>query len=208
MTIAPATKIDLKKELAYLYHASAQAVTLVEVPPLQFLMIDGAGDPNSAPAYQAAVEALYSVAYGLKFLLKRECGLDYTVMPLEGLWWAADMREFSVERKGEWLWTMLLMQPPAVTPALFAQALEQAQRTKNLPALAKLRLEPFVEGHAAQILHRGPYAAEGPTVARLHAFIAEQGRHLRQKHHEIYLSDPRRAAPEKMKTVIRQPIAP
>ncbi len=210
MSNAAITKTDLKKELAYLYNPSAQEVTLVRVPSLQFLMIDGAGDPNSAQEYQAAVEALYSMAYSLKFLLKQECSRDYTVMPLEGLWWVSDMREFSVERKGDWLWTMMILQPQEVTAARFAQALEQTQRKKNQPALAKLRLERLDEGLAAQILHRGPYSAEGPTVARLHNFIAEQGATLdglRRKHHEIYLSDPRRAVPEKMKTVIRQPIA-
>jgi len=203
-------KTDLKKELADLYNPSAKDVGWVDVPPLQFLMIDGAGDPNSAQEYQEAVAALYSVAYGLKFLLKQEHRLDYTVMPLEGLWWVPDMRGFSVERKGDWLWTMLIMQPPEVTTALFEQAFEQVQRQKNPPALAKLRLERFAEGRAAQIMHRGPYSAEGPTVARLHAAIAAQGGTfdgLQQKHHEIYLSDPRRSAPEKMKTVIRQPIA-
>ena len=176
---------------------------------MPFLMIDGAGNPNTSQEYQQAVEALYAVAYALKFLLKKEQGIDYAVMPLEGLWWAPDMREFSVEHKETWLWTMLIAQPQEVTAALFERAREQVQRKKSSPALAKLRLEPFQEGLAAQIMHLGPYAAEAPTIARLHAFIREQGYAFdgsRQKHHEIYLSDPRRSAPEKMRTVIRQPM--
>jgi hypothetical protein len=208
--VAPSgTKVDLKKRLSHLYNPSATEVAVVEVPALQFLMIDGAGDPNTAQEYKEAIEALYGVAYTLKFLLKKEQGLDYPVMPLEGLWWTPDMREFSAEHKEHWLWTMMIMQPEEVTAAHFEQARAQVQRKKDSPALAKLRLEQFHEGLAAQIMHIGPYAAEAPTIARLHAFIREQGYAFdgtRQKHHEIYLSDPRRAAPEKMKTVLRQPI--
>jgi hypothetical protein len=203
------TKVDLKKQRADLYHPSTKEVAVVEVPTMPFLMIDGAGNPNTSQDYQEAVEALYAVAYALKFLLKKEQGVDYAVMPLEGLWWTPGMREFSVEHKERWLWTMLIAQPEEVTAALFERAREQAQRKKPSPALAKLRLEPFQEGLAAQIMHLGPYASEGPTIARLHAFIREQGYIFdgsRQKHHEIYLSDPRRSAPAKMRTVIRQPM--
>jgi hypothetical protein len=203
------TKVDLKKQRADLYNPSPKDVTVVEVPTMPFLMIDGAGNPNTSQDYQQAVEALYAVAYALKFLLKKEQGVDYAVMPLEGLWWAPDMREFSVEHKETWLWTMLIAQPQEVTAALFERAREQVQRKKPSPAQAALRLEEFHEGLAAQIMHLGPYVAEGPTIARLHAFIREQGYAFdgsRQKHHEIYLSDPRRAAPEKMRTVIRQPM--
>jgi hypothetical protein len=203
------TKVDLKQQRAELYHPSPNEVSVVEVPTMPFLMIDGAGNPNTSQEYQQAVEALYAVAYALKFLLKREQGIDYAVMPLEGLWWTPGMREFSVEHKETWRWTMLIAQPQEVTAALFERAREQVQRKKLSPALANLRLEGFCEGLAAQIMHLGPYAAEGPTIARLHAFIREQGSTFdgtRQKHHEIYLSDPRRAAPEKMRTVIRQPM--
>jgi hypothetical protein len=203
--------VDLKKQQADLYHPSAKEVAEVEVPSTPFLMIDGAGNPNTSQEYQQAVEGLYAVAYALKFLLKKEQGIDYAVMPLEGLWWAPDMRDFSVEHKETWRWTMMIAQPQEVTAALFERTREQVQRKKPSPALAKLRLEEFHEGLAAQIMHLGPYAAEGPTIARLHAFIREQGYTFdgtRQKHHEIYLSDPRRTAAEKMKTVIRQPMAP
>ncbi|MGI8586682.1 MAG: GyrI-like domain-containing protein [Chloroflexia bacterium] len=209
MSSATTKKMDLKKGLAQLYNPSAKEVTEIDVPPMRFLMIDGAGDPNNAPEYQEAVEALYSLAYALKFMLKKEQGVNYSVMPLEGLWWATDMSEFSVERKGDWQWTMMIMQPQEVDAALFEQALEQARGKKSSPALAKLRLELFDEGHAAQIMHLGPYSAEGPTVARLHNFIAERGYTLdglRGKHHEVYLSDPRRSSAEKMKTIIRQPL--
>ncbi len=203
------TKRDLKKQLGHLYNPSAKEVTVVEVPAMHFLMIDGAGNPNTLQDYQQVLEALFGVAYTLKFLLKKEQGMDCAVMPLEGLWWTPDMREFSVEHKETWLWTMMIAQPEQVTAELFERAREQVQRKKNSAALAKLRLEPFHESLAAQIMHLGPYAAEGPTIARLHDFIREQGYTFdgdRQKHHEIYLSDPRRAAPAKMRTVIRQPM--
>ncbi len=203
------TKVDLKKQHADLYAPSANEVSVVDVPALTFLMIDGMGDPNISEDYQKAVEALYGLSYALKFLLKKEQGLDYVVMPLEGLWWVPDMRAFSIEHKEDWLWTMMIVQPAEVTATLFERARTEVQRKKPSPALGQVRLETFHEGLAAQIMHRGPYAAEGPTVARLHDFIREQGYtfdEIRPKHHEIYLSDPRRAAPDKMRTVLRQPI--
>ncbi|HRW06481.1 MAG TPA: GyrI-like domain-containing protein [Caldilineaceae bacterium] len=200
-------KIDHKKELKHLYNPSTKQCAIVDVPAMNFLMIDGSGDPNRAQAYQEAVEALYAVAYTLKFMVKKgEQAIDYTVMPLEGLWWVPDMAEFSVSQKDKWLWTMLIMQPDFVTADLVDAAMAETAK-KNPPALPKLRFESFTEGVAAQIMHIGPYAAEAPTIARLHAFIAEEGNTLRGKHHEIYLGDPRRTAPEKLKTVIRQPMA-
>lgn len=199
------TKIDLKKTLPQLYNPSAKEVVLIDVPPLAYLMIDGQGDPNTSAEYAAAVEALFSLAYALKFHLKRTQERDYTVMPLQGLWWAEDMQQFSVERKDEWLWTMMILQPGEVTSEMFEQMVAEVTKKKKLATLAKVRLETYHEGPVAQIMHRGPYSAEGPTVARLHACIAEHGYSLSGKHHEIYLSDPRKTAPEKMKTVIRQP---
>jgi hypothetical protein len=172
-------------------------------------MVDGAGDPNTAVAYREAVEALYSVAYTLKFAIKREMGRDFRVMPLEGLWWADDLSDFMSGRKDAWRWTALIAQPDVVTAGHVDEAVRQLARKKELPALSRLRLEPFTEGLAAQLLYLGPYADEAPAIARLHAFIREQGYEFdghTQKHHEIYLSDPRRTAPEKLKTIIRQPV--
>lgn len=200
-------KVDFKKHLSHLYNPSAKEVALVDVPAMQFLEIDGTGDPNTSQDWQAAVEALFAVAYGLKFLLKKAQGADYVGMPLEGLWWTPDMGEFSIERKADWLWTMMIAQPQEVTADSFEQAREQAQRKKPSLALAALRLEAYHEGPAAQIMHIGSFATEGSTVARVHTFIQQHGYLLARKHHEIYLSDPRRAAPEKMRTVIRQPVA-
>ncbi len=203
-----ASTLDLKRERKDLYQPPTGSATVVETPDMRFLAIDGAGDPNTAPAYAQAVEALYAVAYTIKFLLKNEQGINYTVLPLEGLWWTPDMREFSMEHKENWLWTMMIRQPEEVTTTLMERAREQVQRKKPSPALEKLRLESFHEGRAAQIMHMGPYAAEGPAIAKLHAFIREHGYAFdgsQQKHHEIYLSDPRRTAPEKLKTIVRQP---
>jgi hypothetical protein len=197
--------IDYKKELKQLYAPSAKEVVQVEVPPLHFLMIDGQGDPNTAPEYVTAVETLYALAYALKFKVKRGAsGVDFAVMPLEGLWWGADIDWHDAGQRTSWQWTMMIMQPEHVTAALFEQALAE---TKKKPALAldRVRFERYDEGLAAQILHIGPYATEGPTIARLHAFIEQHGRTLRGKHHEIYLGDPRKSAPEKLRTVIRQP---
>ncbi len=202
------SKIDPKQRLGALYRPPAREITLVDVPEMAFLMVDGTGDPNTSQDYRQAIEALYGVAYMLKFMLKKELGLDSTVMPLEGLWWTPDMREFRAENKGQWLWTMMVMQPDEVTSALFERAREQMRRKRPSPALESMRLERFHEGLSAQVMHVGPYAAEGPTIARVHAFLRERGYTFdgrEQKHHEIYLSDPGRVVPEKMRTVVRQP---
>ncbi len=199
-------KIDLKKELRHLYSPSAKAVSVVDVPPLNFLMLDGRGDPNTSPAYAEAVEALYALAYALKFKIKKsKAGVDYAVMPLEGLWWVDDMRQFSVKDKEAWKWTMMIVQPEYVTPALCVETSGEVEKKKALPALSKIRFESYHEGQAAQILHIGPYSEEEPTIAKIHAFIIQSGYQLSGKHHEIYLKDPRRSAPDKLQTVIRQP---
>ncbi len=174
---------------------------------MNFLMIGGAGDPNTSQEYKGAIEALYGVSYTLKFMVKKgKPAMDYAVMPLEGLWWVDDMTQFSPEKKYMWKWTSMIMQPDFVTPELFNKALGEVKRKKDLPALERMRLESFHEGLSAQITHMGPYAAEGPTIEKLHNFIRGNGYELTGKHHEIYLSDPRKSVPEKMKTIIRQPM--
>ncbi len=199
-------KLDFKRDFKQLYSPSAKDAGLVEVPKLNFLMIDGTGDPNTATEYKAAVEALYSLAYTLKFMLKKAEVLDYGVPSLEGLWWTEKIEEFSLDDKSNWLWTMMIMQPEQITLDLVEQARNQAEKKKNLTELTQIRFETFDEGLAAQIMHLGPYANEAPTVEKLHKFITENGYSFRGKHHEIYLSDPNRSAPENMKTIIRQPI--
>ena len=202
-----AEKLDLKKALAPLYGPSAKTVSEVEVPPLSYLMVDGMGDPNTSQAYKDAIEALYSVSYTLKFASKKSGGPDWGVMPLEGLWWADDMDVFTRAQKDEYRWTAMILQPDFVTAADVKSAVAELRRKgKDLPALTLLRLKTLKEGRAAQVMHIGPFAGEGPTIERVHAFIAEQGRKLHGKHHEIYLSDIRRGDPAKWKTVIRQPM--
>jgi hypothetical protein len=200
-------KIDLKRERQHLYRPPSDHVVLVEVPAMQFLMVDGRGDPNRAPSFQEAVEALYAVSYHLKFMVKRsESALDYGVMPLEGLWWTEDMSAFSVDDKSRWEWTIMIMQPDFVSREQVDSAVSEVGRKKDLPALQKIRFEVFEEGKAAQIMHIGPFAGEGPTVEKVHDFIEERGFVRRGKHHEVYLSDIRRADPAKWRTIIRQPI--
>lgn len=201
-------KLDLKKTYKHLYNPPATVPQWVDVPPLNALMINGSGDPNVSQDYAHAIETLYAVAYTLKFMSKNQAGIDYTVLPLEGLWWAEDMDAFSLLRKHEWLWTALIVQPEHISAEMVTAAIEQARAKKNPAALDKLRFDTYHEGLSAQIMHLGPYAAEGPTIERLHAWIEMQGYTYRgaKHHHEIYLSDPRRVAPEKMKTIIRQPV--
>jgi len=197
-------KLDPRQTLAYLYNPPKKPA-LVEVPPLNYLMLDGHGDPNQNPLYQETVEALMSVAYTIKFACKKQSGLDYSVMPLEGLWWVPDMTRFSINDKSSWDWTMMVMQPEWITPEIVAAAQTEAARKKGLARISEIRFETYREETAAQIMYVGAYADEGPVIADLHAFIAAQGYCLHGKHHEIYLGDPRRTAPEKLKTVIRQP---
>jgi hypothetical protein len=199
-------KIDLKKELKQLYKVSAKEIAQITVPPLKYLMVDGKGDPNTSQEYVQAVEALFSVSYTAKFSVKKGSQkTDYTVMPLEGLWWADDLSGFITRDKAHWHWTMMILQPSFVPEETIMDAISAVGRKKNLPALHKLRLEEFSEGRCAQILHIGPFSAEGPTIAKLHEYI-EAHSSLTGKHHEIYLTDIRRADPMKWKTILRQPM--
>ena len=200
-------KTDFKRKLKHLYNPP-KTFTLVDVPQMNFLMIDGHGDPNTAQAYVDAVEALYAVAYKVKFASKKQLDQDYVVPPLEGLWWAEDMDTFALNRdKNAWDWRMMIMQPEWITQGLVEQAVRQVTKSKDLPALPKLRLETYHEGLSVQILHVGSYDDEGLTLARLHhEYLPQNGLVEAGKHHEIYLSDPRRTAPEKLKTVLRQPV--
>lgn len=199
-------KLDLKKDLKQFYQPSAKNVTVVDVPAMNFLMIGGAGDPNKSKAYTEAVEALFAVSYAIKFMVKKgPLAVDYGVMPLEGLWWADDMALFSAAAKHEWKWTMMIMQPELVTADMVAAAMAETTAKKRLPGVSRMRFETFREGKCAQTLHIGPFTTEGPTIAKIHAFIDAHGT-LRGKHHEIYLSDIRKADPAKWKTVIRQPM--
>lgn len=197
--------IDYKGQMGKLYRPSVEGVDLVDVPKMNFVMIDGHGDPNTAPEYQDAVEALFTVSYALKMHIKKSDAIDYGVMPLEGLWWAEDMSRFSVERKSEWKWTMMIHQPSQVTRKGFEKAFAEVKAKKDPAALGKLRFEAFTEGRAAQKLHVGPFTEEGPAIKAIHDRIGAIGAKLQGKHHEIYLSDIRKAAPEKWKTIIRQP---
>ena len=200
-------KIDFKRELKHLYRPSPKVVETVEVPTMNFLMIDGEGDPNTSRSFQDAIEALYPVSYALKFMVKKgDLGIDYGVLPLEGLWWADDMSTFSVENKSAWKWTLMIMQPEFIREEMVARAIDQVRAKKDPASLPGLRFESFEEGLAAQVMHVGPFSEEGPTVDRVHAFIETSGRRRRGKHHEIYLSDIRRADPKKWRTVIRQPM--
>ena len=173
---------------------------------MNFLMVDGSGDPNKSPEFQEAVEALYGVSYTLKFSVKKSGGPDYAVMPLEGLWWMDDPEGFDIEKKDQWKWTVMIAQPDFITSAMVEDAVRQVKSKKDSPSLSRMRFESYSEGAAVQIMHIGPYAEEGPTVARLHDFARANGYELAGKHHEVYLSDPRRCAPEKMKTIMRQPV--
>ena len=202
----PSSKVDLKQELKSLYQPSSKEVVEVEVPPLRYLMVDGEGDPNTSLAYAQAVEALFSVSYAAKFMVKKgPQALDYAVMPLEGLWWADDLSVFASGDKAKWKWTMMILQPSFVADGTLEAAIAEVRRKKGLPGLDRLRVETFSEGRCAQILHIGPFSEEGPAIEKLHAFIdARSGR--RGKHHEIYLSDIRRADPKRWKTIIRHPM--
>jgi hypothetical protein len=209
-------KLDLKKDLKYLYLPSAKKIELVDVPAMNFVMIDGAIEtdqvPGTSPLFSESMQALYGAAYTLKFAakLRQENPVDYPVMALEGLWWVED-GTFDLQKPGNWKYTVMIMQPDLVTPEMFAGALAQLRKKKgDQPVFARLRLERFQEGLCVQTMHIGPYAAEPATVERMHAFMLENGYRdrvgLGGKHHEIYMGDPRRTDPSKLKTVLRHPV--
>ena len=201
-------KIDYTKQLKHLYGPSPRKVEVVDVPRMNFLMVDGEGDPNTAKAFSDAIEALYPLAYTLKFMVKKgETGIDYGVLPLEALWWADDLSAFTTGEKDAWKWTLMIMQPELVTGEMVTAATAAVARKKKPVSLPLVRFEAFTEGKAAQTLHIGPFSAEGPTIERVHALIEESGCQRVGKHHEIYLSDLRRTAPEKWKTIVRQPMS-
>lgn len=198
-------KVDFKKTLKDLYRPSAKDFTILEVPEMQFVMVDGVGDPGGE-VYAEALGWLYAVSYAIKFVSKIDLEQDYVVPPLEALWWADDMAAFVDGDRDSWLWTAMIMQPDWVTSEMFAAGLAKAEKKLGGPN-PTLRLEPFDEGLSVQILHVGPYSAEAPTIARLHKeFLPDNGLVENGHHHEIYLGDPRRTAPEKLKTVLRQPV--
>ena len=208
--------LDLKKELKHLYQPSAKKVEILKVPKLQFAMFDGAiekgKEPGNSPAFAEATQALYSISYTLKFMLKKRKTnpIDYPVMALEGLWWVED-GFFDITVKDNWFYTLMILQPDVITKDVFAEGLAQVRKKKgDSPALSKLRLAHFEEGLCVQVMHIGPYATEPATIERMRAFAAENGYRDRVgpngKHHEIYLGDPRKAAPEKLKTVLRHPL--
>jgi hypothetical protein len=201
-------KTDYKKELKQFYAAKVGKPAVVQVPKMNFIMIDGKGDPNTSQEYIDAIQTLYPVAYTIKFTSKLGYGEDFGVMPLEGLWWTENMADFSSKDKSNWLWTAMIMQPEVVTEDIYNQAVKQVKEKKSPKSLDKLRFASYDEGRAAQVMYFGPYADEGPTIQDLHKFIKEKGGKLDESnkhHHEIYLSDPRRTDPTKLKTIIRQP---
>jgi hypothetical protein len=204
-------KLDLRNQYKHFYQPSANKVDVVDVPPFQFAMIDGEIEPGvlpgDSPAFQQALETLYGISYTLKFTskLRKDDPIDYTVMALEGLWWVED-GVFDIRKADNWRWTAMIMQPDHINADMFQDGMAQLHRKKPSLALDKLRLETFHEGVCIQIMHVGPYADEPATLARMEAFARENGYLLCGKHHEIYLGDPRRADPAKLKTVLRHPV--
>jgi len=205
-------KFDLRKEYKHLYLPSPKKIDVVEVPRFQFAMLDGEIEPGYAPAespgFQEGLTALYGISYTLKFAakLRKEDPIDYPVMALEGLWWV-DEGEFDIHHPEGWKWTLMIMQPDLITIGMFHEALKQLRKKKgDQPNFSKLRLERFEEGLCIQTMHIGPYSEEPATLAKMKAFAKENGYSFRGKHHEIYIGDPRKSAPEKLKTVLRYPI--
>lgn len=200
-------KVDYKKQMKELYAPSAKAISEVVVPVMNYIMVDGKGDPQTSKEFSDAVQSLYPLAYSIKFLIKKSTGLDFGVMPLEGLWWAEDMADFDPKHgnRNNWLWTLMIMQPEVVTREIYDKAFAEVKAKKYPPMIGEIRFESYDEGRSAQIMHIGPFSEEGPNIIKLHEHIVASGGELSGKHHEIYLSDMRKTAPEKLKTVLRQP---
>ncbi|MBB0247117.1 hypothetical protein FNQ90_24065 [Streptomyces alkaliphilus] len=200
---------DIKKERRDLHSARSDRFAIVDVPRMAFLMADGRGDPNTSADYRAVVEALYTTAYAVRALAKKELGRPHTVGPLEGLWYADDLGAFTTRDRDAWKWTLMIVQPEWITPAMVEEARGNAAAKKDLPAGDRVRFEEFAEGRCVQILHIGPYDEEGPVIARMHEeFMPAEGLVPGGHHHEIYLSDARRTDPARLRTILRQPVAP
>lgn len=203
-----AEKINYLKEWKTLYQPPVNKPVLVDVPAHTYLMIDGSGDPNTSSEYQAAIQTLFSLSYALKFTIKKEQGIDYGVLPLEGLWWGTPQGQhiFTSEDKARWYWTAMILQPDPVTAELVERVSAETAKKKDLPAASKVRFETLHEGLSMQAMHIGSFDAEGPLVDLMARMIQEGGYRAAGKHHEIYLSDFRRTAPEKLRTIIRHPV--
>ena len=199
-------KTDIKKEFKHLYSPPKDKVVIVDVPELQYLMIDGTGNPNNSETFSTAIETLYTAAYTAKSIAKKELNKDFVVQPLEGLWWVNEIKQFSFNNKDSWNWTLMIVLPGFVTKRIFEEARKNAGCKKPGLNFDKVKFEKYSEGKSAQLLYTGDYKNEKPAVEKLHAFVSENGYTLHKKHHEIYLSDPRKTAPEKLKTILRNPI--
>jgi hypothetical protein len=201
-------KLDFKKEYKSLFSPSAKEPEMIEVPAFKYIMIDGRGDPNTSKDFQDKIQVLYGLSYTIKFMLKLDKAdpFDFTVPPLSGLWCADDITAFAEGKKHEWKWTLMILMPDRVTREVFAEGKRRLKEKKNPTFLDLAKFEIYEEGLSAQIVHIGPYAEEGPTIAKLHDFFQGKGYTFNGLHHEIYLGDPRRCKPEKMRTILRQPI--
>jgi hypothetical protein len=199
------TKVDFKKTLKQLYNPSEKGFHFVDVPKMNFFMLDGKGNPNTSLEYQQAIDALYTMSYGIKFALKSR-GFDHIVPPLEGLWWMQNMNEFSLANKARWEWTMMIMQPEWVTTEWVDKVRNEAIKKKSNPLISQIRFDLYDEGLVVQTLYTGAYENEAPTIAEMHHFIKNNGYQTNGKHHEIYLGDPRKTSPERLKTILRQPV--
>ena len=200
-------KFDLKNTLPDYFKASPSKFSVVKLPKFNYLMVDGKGDPNTSHSYLEAIELLYGISYTLKFMSKDELGRDYVVPPLEGLWWAKDLNSFEKREKSKWSWTMIIMVPNGITKAFATKAIKTFKEKKPEANISKIRFDSLTEGLSVQILHVGPYDAEGQVLARMHKeFMPENNYVFNGIHHEIYLGDPRKTSPEKLKTILRQPV--
>jgi hypothetical protein len=201
-------KMDLKKDLKHLYNPSSRKPVIVDVPKMNFIMVNGEGDPNTSEVFREALEALYGLSFTIKFASKKVFEIDYPVMALEGLWWGTPkgLTRFTSDDKAEWKWTLMMMQPDHISEQFFKKQKEILRKKKDPSLLDEVRYESFEEGLSVQQMHIGPYSEEWRTVEPMHTWVEEQGFELIGRHHEIYIGDPRRAAPEKLRTILRHPI--
>ena len=199
-------KFDLKKTWKDLYNPSKKEPVIVDIPAFNFLKVDGHGDPNTSQEFKDVVSSLYPLAYALKFAVKKRQGIDYAVMPLEGLWWCEDMKNFSTDDKSNWDWTLMILQPEWVTSDLVNEIRQEVKQKKKPPKIDQIRFEEYHEGMVVCLMHIGPFAEEGPNIQRMHNYAKNLGYKNTGKHHEIYLNDFTKTAPERLKTILRQPV--
>jgi len=188
------------------YRASVQVPSIIDLPVMNYIMVDGSGEPRASLQYREAIAALRGVAKALRVRAKRITGKTFAELPLEGLWWFSDGHDHAPRHSRDIKWTLMIMQPPLINAAMFDQVAEEFQDRHAFAALSEMRFQAVDEGRCVQLMHEGAYATERTTLDRLYEFMRERDMKFNGPHHEIYLTDPATTPQADLRTIVRQPV--